>query len=268
MFVYPSAVNGTLWFIVVIKASDMSFSSVLLNMQLAYEVFVMWLVMNWRTALSSIFLILLLVAGGFGYQAYRDVCAIKAHRAYADVMRVVNAPVATQKKQHNSVSFESEQEKNAAIVAAADAFVSKHSSSGFAATVHGFAARALAEAGKLEQARDRMHQAAKASSNNELKDLYALSAALMDLDSGEARVEAGGLSSLKDLAHNHSSSICDAALYRLGEFYWNQKNYQEARLAWGQLIAIADNKTTPMKTDIRSPWVKAAHEKLALIDYK
>lgn len=246
----------------------MSFSSVLLNMQLAYEVFVMWLVLNWRSALSSIFLIFLVVAGGFGYQAYREACAVRAHKAYSDVMRVVNTPVSTKKDSHKADSFESEQQKNDAVVSAADTFLSEHPSSGFAATVHGFAARALGDMGKSEQARARMHQAAKASSSDELKDLYVLSAALMDLDSDQDGLKAEGLSSLKSLAHNHSSSACDAALYRLGEFYWNKKNYQEARLAWGQLVAIAENKTTPMKTEIRSPWVKLAHEKLALIDYK
>lgn len=246
----------------------MKLSSVFLNMQLAYEMFVFWLVMNWRNALSGMALILLLLVGGFGYQSYSKSCQMRAHKSYIDVMRVVNSEVATKKEAKTTDFFESQAEKDAAVVAASELFLKEHGSSGLAASVLGFSARALNGLGKKEEARTKMHLAEKASSSKDLKKVYAFSGALMDLDSGEESVKAQGLACLKELSEDESSSMCDAALYYLGLVHWNEKNYSEARLAWGHLIVLADNKKTAAGTDVRSPWVNEARDKLSLIDYK
>lgn len=251
------------------KGVSVNLSTVLVNMQLAYETFIVWLVMNWRNALTAIFLVLLAVAGTFGYQAYRTSCALKAHKAYVNVQRVANGLVAAKKdKSQDEVAFESEQQKSETVIAVGQAFLKDHHSSGFAAVVHGFIARALVSVGKFEEGRLRMHQAAKACSSDDMSQMYAVSAALMDIDSQEGAIRSQGLSSLKKIAQDTASSACDVALYRLGEKYWNEKNYQEARLWWGQLLAVADNKNTALGSEIRSPWVAAAREKLSLIDYK
>ena len=230
--------------------------------------FIFWLVLNWRNALSAIALTLLLVGAGFGYQSYRKMCEVRAHKTYIDVMREVNAEISSKKEASSGHSFESEEQKKLAICASSELFLAVHASSGLAASVLGFMSRALVGLGKHEDARIRMHQAVKACASSDLRDMYVFSAALMDLDSEQEDVKAQGLSSLKKLAQNESSSACDAALYRLGKIYWNDKNYQEARLWWGQLVAVADNKRTPSGTEIRSPWVSVARDKLSLIDYK
>lgn len=247
----------------------MNFSTVLMNMQLAYETFVMWLALNWRSVLSGMLVVLLSVTGFFGYRAYKTSCEMKAHKAYLKVERVALRAVAQEKSKHREeASFDSEEQKNVAVLEAGTAFLAEHRGSGFDASVHGFMAQAFVGQGKLDDARAHMTQAQKTCSSDELRQMYALSVALMKLDSDDEGLKAEGLSSLKGIAQDSSSAACDAALFRLGEKYWNEKNYQEARLWWGQLLAVADRKQTPMGGDIRSPWVAAAREKLALIDYR
>lgn len=246
----------------------MRLSSLLLNMHMAYEEFVIWLIEHWRKAFVAVLFFFLMIGSFFAWKSYQLVCQSRAHKVYLDVVRVVNAEVKSGKKADGRLTFPSSQEKNEAVVALGDLFLGQHKSTSFAPAVLGFVSHALSGLGKNDDARERMHAAAKACSSTDLQHVYVISAALMDVDAQDAFVQERGVGALKNLAKNTSSSSCDAALYYLGEFYWSKQNYQEARLWWAQLLSVADKKVTSVGTEIRSPWVLAAREKLALIDYR
>lgn len=245
----------------------MKVSSLFVSMSMVYERFVMWLVEYWRQALAIILLSFCATGGFVGWRSYRLVCEERAHKAYLDVVRLVNADVKSDGKGDGS-SFLSEQDKNEAIISLSDLFLSQHGSTSFAPTVLAFSSRSLAGLGRKNDARVKMHEAEKACSSSDLRHVYALSAALMDIDAEDAAVKEQGLASLKSLSKNTTSAVCDAALFYLGEYFWSQQNYQEARLWWAQLVSIADKKQTEFGTEITSVWVGAAREKLSLIDYR
>ena len=234
---------------------------------MVYERFVVWMIEHWRHALTLVLLMFCATGGVVGWRAYRNGCEARAHKSYLDIVRLVNIDVKGDSKDSSS-SFANAQEKNEAIISLGELFVSQHGSTSFAPTVLAFVARSLNDLGKKEEARLKMHAAEKACSSADLRQVYALTAALMDIDAQDSAIQEQGLAELKGLAKNTSSVVCDAALFYLGEYFWSKKNYQEARLWWAQLVNIADKKQTELGTDVTSVWVGAAREKLSLIDYR
>lgn len=245
----------------------MKLSSLLVATHMVYERFVMWMIEHWRYALTLVLLAFCATGGVVGWRSYRAACEARAHKAYLEVVRLVNTDVKSPSKEASGY-FGTEQEKNEAIISLGDLFLAQHASTSFAPTVLALIARSLNEIGKKEEARVKMHAAEKACSSTDIRQVYALSGALMDLDSQDATAQESGLAALKVLAKNSSSAVCDAALFYLGEFFWAQQNYQEARLWWAQLVNVADKKQTELGTDVTSVWVAAAREKLSLIDYR
>jgi len=230
---------------------------------MVYERFVIWLIEYWRHALALVLLVFCATGGFVGWRSYRNHCEAKAHKAYLGVVQLVNMDVKKAKG-----SFASDQEKHEAVVSAGDLFMAQHASSSFAPTVLGFMAHSLSDLGKKDDARLKMHAAEKACNSSDMRQVYSLSAALMDIDASDAAVQEQGVADLKSLAKNTASPVCDAALFYLGEYFWSKQNYQEARLWWAQLVSIADKKQTELGTDVTSVWVGASREKLSLIDYR
>ncbi len=245
----------------------MKLSSVMVTMHMVYERFVMWVIEHWRQAFAIVLLVFLATGGVVGWRSYKASCEQRAHKAYLDVVRMVNGPVKGKDK-GEGFEFSSEEEKNQTIISLGDLFVAQHGATSFTPTVLAFVARSLHASGKAEEARLKMHAAEKACSSVDLRDVYALSAALMDVDAQDAAVQSQGVATLKGLAKKTAGAVCDAASYYLGEYFWSKQDYQEARLWWSQLVTLADKKQTELGSDASSAWVAAAREKLSLIDYR
>lgn len=244
----------------------MSLTSVFLNMQFVYERMVIWLLNHWRAFLGSVFLILVGIVLNFGYQAYNKSLDEDAHKAFLSVTRVANSEVSSDVKNHPEKKTATEKQKCEALFAAAELFLNKYSSSSFAASAHGYLARACLGLGDRDAARAHFVSAQKSARSLDIKQAYALSVALMDIDSSDDSVRSQGLELLKSLGSNETASVSDAALFYLGQYYWLAKNYQEARLWWGQLLAVADKKVSATGIEIKSPWALMAKDKIALID--
>ncbi|MBM3894554.1 tetratricopeptide repeat protein [Candidatus Dependentiae bacterium] len=244
----------------------MNLSSVFFNIQLAYEVFVIWVLNHWRGLFTLLLCGILSVLGYFAHQAYKVSVEEEAHKAFLSVTRVVGAEVSAEAKKNPEKLLVAQQQKNEALLAAADLFLNQHSGSAYAPAVHGFIARAYESMDKHEEARNHFLAAKKACASTDLKNVYGLSVALMDLDSKDEGIRAQGVSELKDLCADESSSVCDAALFYLGEYFWKLQNYQEARLWWGQLIVSTNKKTTALGLTPKSSWASLAKERVALLD--
>ena len=68
---------------------------------------------------------------------------------------------------------------------------------------------------------------------------------------------------MKELSVDEKCVAHDRALYHLGNYYWNNKNFDEAKNYWNQLILVAKyNKDAQYS----SQWAQKAREKLQLID--
>ncbi len=244
----------------------MNLSSVFFNMQRVYEGLVIWVLDHWRGLFTLILCALFALVGNFGYQAYRVSQNEEAHKAFVGITRLVGAQPSGEAKKNAEKRSAAEQQRNEALIAAADLFLGNHSSSCYAPAVHGFMARAYLAMGNAAESRSHFLAAKKAALSLDLRQVYAFSVALMDLDSADESLRSQGLEELKALCANESSSVYDAALFYLGEYYWKQQNYQEARLWWAQLILVANKKMHGAPVEAKSPWVALAKERVALLD--
>ncbi len=244
----------------------MNLSSVFFNMQRVYDRFVIWVLDHWRGLFALILCGLLALVGSFSYQAYRVSQNEEAHKAFVTVTRLVGAQPSSDAKKNAEKRALAEQQRNEALIAAADLFLGNHGGSCYAPAVHGFMARAYLAMGNTAESRSHFLAAKKAASSVDLKQVYAFSVALMDVDSLDEGVRSQGLEQLKDLCANETSSVYDAALFYLGEYYWKQQNYQEARLWWGQLILATNKKMQGAPVEAKSPWAALAKERVALLD--
>jgi len=90
--------------------------------------------------------------------------------------------------------------------------------------------------GKNEQAIETLDKAVYYIPSTGLKEFYALKLALLKMDSTNEARKKEGFDTLKIMAEKVSDYTHEAALYHMGFYYWNKKNYQEAQNFWRQLI--------------------------------
>jgi len=85
----------------------------------------------------------------------------------------------------------------------------------------------------------------------------------MLIDSKNQELGKEGLEVLKEIALDSKNPSNDFALYRLGEYFWFAKNYDEAKNYWNQLnVAYGKKSAHP------SVWAAQAQTKLKLISTK
>jgi hypothetical protein len=92
--------------------------------------------------------------------------------------------------------------------------------------------------------------------SDEVKDYYKVKLSLIKIDNNDQQ----GLESLQQLADNEKSVANDLALYHIGNYYWNQKKFADAKNYWQRLLI----KTGGTKVGQASPFIQEVKEKLNL----
>ncbi|MFH1643674.1 MAG: hypothetical protein ABIA74_00665 [bacterium] len=162
-----------------------------------------------------------------------------AHKDFVYAMEYFNAPVVS--KESKSVSFDTKE------FTSADAKWSKveelfkrayenNKSAGLAPIFLAYQSEALLNQDKLKEATDILKKSVGFISDKDLKSYYQVKLALMQIDSGDESLKQGGIAILKELAVNDKCAANDRALYHLGDYYWQNKNFDEAKNYWNQLI--------------------------------
>lgn len=112
--------------------------------------------------------------------------------------------------------------------------------------------------GDAAAARVAMHSAADVLPGvDPVKDLYAISAARMDLEQGDAQVQEKAVRTLQSYAHNAQSYYQDMAQYYLGVWYMEHGNNKDAHALLSELIKAQEKFEGK---DEYSPWAQAARE--------
>ena len=120
-------------------------------------------------------------------------------------------------------------------------------------------ADALAKQGDKAEAVQMMDQALGAlGKSSPLHYAYATKRALMQLDTEDAQEKNAGLEALTTLAHDTKNTDRDAALFYLGSYHWSQKDMDNAKKSWQELVATFEKA----KPAALSPWVELAKERL------
>ena len=210
------------------------------------------------------FLGLLVLAGLItGYFFYRAGVQRRAHADFLIAMDTFNAKIVKTVTNENLGPnvFSSEKAKWEQVDKVFKNMYEKNKSAGIAPMFLAYRVEALLNLGKLADAINVQKVLLKhIPSKSALKTYNNIKLALMQIDTDiKERVQIG-LAGLKAIAYERGSVSQDEALYRLGQYYWNSKNFKEAANYWGQLV-IPFGKTAKYP----SVWTDIARTKLKTI---
>lgn len=188
-----------------------------------------------------------------GYFFYRAGVNKRAHKDFLTALNTFNAKVVTtvtDEKLDENV-FSSEKDKWQAVDEVFNKFYSKNKGAGIAPFFLAYRVEALLNLDKLSQAIDiQMLLLKSIPSRSATKAYNNIKLALMQIDTNIDERLNLGLDLLKKIAYEQNNVAQDEALYCLGQYYWNIKNFKEAANYWNQLT-IKFGKTSKNP----SPWV-------------
>ena len=211
----------------------------------------------------------IVVAGTFfGYRAYRAQYEENAYQALVEGLEYLNAPIREEGEEVEfdlveKKEFKDEIEKWEKVVAVFENSYDSFSRAGIAPMFLAYLSEGLLKQGKKAEAVAALEKALYQIKNDAVADYYRVKLALVQVDMGDDALREKGLGVLKELAANDKGVAHDLALYRLGEYYWFAKNFEEARNYWNQLVLLTRySQDAPFP----SPWAERAKDMLGHID--
>jgi tetratricopeptide (TPR) repeat protein len=221
--------------------------------------------------LAIIGLIAAISGGMLGYLYYKRMRAERAYTALTEALEYFDAPVkkADDAKDDdfnflNKKEFTSEAEKWTKVDSVFKSGYEANEGSGIAPFFLAYRAEALVKLNNLPKAIEIMRIALSRMPNHKVKSYYEVKLALMLIDARSAAAVEEGVKILKKLSRDDKNIAHDTALYFLGEYFWYEKKFNEAKNYWNQLLLEYEKEVTQDKYP--SPWVGPAKEKLRLID--
>jgi len=210
----------------------------------------------------------LLVGGFYGYSYYKQNREEKAYRTLVESLEYFNAPIKETASEEGDLSFlgkkefKSEPEKWAKVAEVFEKAAIDHRGSGLAPIFLAYQSEALIQLGKLPEAIAVLRNAVNRMGSGEVEWHFSTKLGVMLLDTKNKEMVEEGLGILREIAADETSSAHDLALYHIGEYYWGDKQFKEAKNYWNQLLVkYGKSEKSP------SPWATAAKEKLRLIDF-
>lgn len=194
-----------------------------------------------------------------GYLFYKNHANAAAYKDFVNALKYYDGIVMTPNDKLNDPNakyFVTEQDKWLQTEAIFSQGYSKHKNSKLGCMFLAFRAEALLNLGNKENALNLFNESIRQMPNNDVKDYYNVKIALIKMDKNDAN----GLTELQKIAENEQSFANDLALYQLGTYYWNQKNFAEAKNYWQRLLV----KTGGAHIYQSSPYSQEVKEKLSL----
>jgi predicted negative regulator of RcsB-dependent stress response len=203
-------------------------------------------------------LIVLLV----GYSFYKSSLQKKAHTDFVAALKIYDAPVHEKDLKDDKIDlagefFTSEEEKWLRVASVFEKGYQNNKGAGIAPMFLAYQADALINLGKFSEARDALKNAVGLMKDSATKSAFKVKLALLNIDNGNKEE---GVSILKEMALDSKDPVHDMVLYRLGEYYWFAKNFDEVRNYWNQLVLKYGK-------GVQKPswWADQATQKLELI---
>lgn len=218
--------------------------------------------------LAIIGLVTALSGGVLGYLYYKKMRAEAAYTTLTEALEYFDAPVKKDIDSKdddfnflNKKEFTSDTEKWKKVDAVFKAGYESHRGSGVAPFFLVYRSEALIKQNNLPEAIEVMRVALSSMPNHKVKSYYRVKLALMLIDARSATAVEEGTKILKEISRDEKSIAHDKALYFLGEYFWYEKKFNEAKNYWNQLLLGYEKQDKHP-----SPWVEQAKEKLRLID--
>lgn len=173
-----------------------------------------------------------------GYCYYNRSQQAAAHKDFIVALRYYDAPVTGSKTVMTSevVEFATDADKWKNVEEIFKKGYQKHRRTGLGSMFHAYQANALARLGDIDQAIDTLQATIKEITSKEIKDFYILNLALLQLDAKEEVIREAGFEKLVQLAQDDQSNANESALYYLGAYYWDKKDYAQVKNYWQQLM--------------------------------
>lgn len=198
-----------------------------------------------------------------GYFYHRAGVQRRAHRDFLIAMDTFNAKViktVTNEDLGPNV-FSSEKDKWERVDKVFKRMYEKNKNTGIAPMFLAYRVEALLNLGKQADAIKTQSLLLRLiPSKSALKTYNDIKLALIQIDTNIKDLVRIGLENLKKIAYGQGNVSQDEALYRLGQYYWNTRNFKEAANYWNQLV-IKFGKTAKYP----SVWAGIAKPKLKTI---
>lgn len=218
---------------------------------------------NYQILIASGLGIALVGSGIWGYVYYKNKVRAQAYKDFMVAMQYYEGAVKSKKDKYNSQNikfFQSESDKWQQTEQVFRQDYEKYKNTEMAPVFLAFLSESLLNLGKVDQAVESLRSFIGQVSSKEIKDCYTLKIALIKMDSKDAKIKEEGLNDLIAIANDDNNLSNEIALYFAGEYFWNQKNYNEVKNYWQRFLV----KTTA-KTGQSSIYAGQVREKLGLI---
>ncbi len=192
--------------------------------------------------LLSFFLFLIVVMGGGTalYFYFQNVTQMQAHKNFMESLEYYNAPIKTSDSKEDfdfqTKEFFSFEEKWSKV---AEVFAKEYSLNKAAVISPAFLlyqSEALWHLDRKDESVRVLEEAIKLMPSVRVADFAKIRFALMKIDLKEEKEAEEGLNILKELALDGNSVAQARALYELGNYYWRQRAFADARNYWNQLV--------------------------------
>ena len=237
---------------------EFSKNPLVILIQKGYE-YVLQYKKEFSIAAVSVFLLGLLI---IGYFFYRSNLQQRAHASFVESLKLFEGKILSNGAKDETIDiysevFSSGKEKWTKVAESFRVGFEKFKGSDIESIFLAYQAEALINLGEFAHAIDVLNEALKIMPKASIYSYYQVKLALMEIDYGN---EKDGLESLKKISLDQKNPVNDMVLYRLGEYFWFKKNFEEAKNYWNQLI-LKYGKTTQKI----SWWAQLARPKLKLI---
>ncbi len=203
---------------------------------------------SYQILIASVLTVALLAIGVWGYLYHKNNVRANAYKDFMAAMQYYNGALTAKsdKWQQTEQVFRQGYEK--------------YKNTEMAPVFLAFLSESLLNLGKTDQAIESLSSFIDNVSSKEIKDCYVLKVALIKMDSRDMKVKEEGLKSLIAIANDDSNFSSEIALYQAGSYFWNQKNYNEAKNYWQRFLV----KSTASSGQ-SSIYAVQVREKLSLI---
>jgi len=216
---------------------------------------------------GSIFVAIIVLA--VGYSFYMNSLQRRAHRSFVDALKYFDAKVIGKEEVKedflnlDEFTFRTPEEKWNKIAQIFQQGYEQNRGAGIAPMFLAYQSQALLNLEKPVEAINVLREAIRLMSGSVLKTYYRVKLALMQIDIENKDMIDEGVFTLKEISLDQKNPAHDMVLYRLGEYYWNVKNFDEAKNYWNQLILKYGKSAEKPST-----WAEFARPKLKLITSK
>lgn len=197
------------------------------------------------------------------YWGYRQWTHARAYQAFLSALKYYDAPVVAglSRDKDDEITFPDNQTKWKKVEEVLDSGFKSYVSTAVGCMFGILLSDIFVTQQKYDQAIEILSKAVSHVPSQSLREFYTLKLALLKMDSVHEKNQKEGLDSLKSMAEKINDYTHEAALYHLGFYFWNKKEYTVAQDYWRQLITRYGTKSTGKQ----SGFADMAKQKLNLI---